>query len=162
MVRSARGGVVDALRFASNIVAELPQIQYLNTDLDLVAPTSLALLIAHLESCGVSPLQPTLGDDSNWYVTFETDDTFVEPCSNIAAMLTAIESAVGDAQQCWNTCTKREFNVGYDCGDEPWSFNQGLSNDTLRRIAASGATLRVTLYPLRNAKVVTAGGDSDP
>ena len=43
----------------------------------------------------------------------------------------------------------REFNIGYDCGEEPWAFNQGLSAETLRRVAAVKASLRWTLYPDR-------------
>jgi hypothetical protein len=127
----------------------VPHIRYLNTDLDLVAPISLAALVLHLQSGRVRPLLPTLGDDGNWYVTFETDDTFDDPDPNIAAMLSAIESATGDARTCWDACTTREFNVGYDCGDEPWAFTQGLSNETLRRMAECGATFRITLYPFR-------------
>jgi hypothetical protein len=137
-------------------MADVPQIQYLNTDLDLVAPISLTPLISHFESAEVRPLAPTLGDDGNWYVTFETVEPFDEPDRNIVAMLCAIESASGEARTCWDSCTKREFNVGYDCGDEPWSFNQGLSNETLRRMADCGATFRITLYPFREGTAVQA------
>jgi len=73
---------------------DVSRIRYLNTDLDLVAPTPLAPLNSHLESRGVSPLRPTLGEDGIWYVTFETDEIFGEPCPNIAAMLSAIESTL--------------------------------------------------------------------
>lgn len=69
-------------------------------------------------------------------------------------MLEAIEAVLGPegdarAAAMWWACTRREFNIGYDCGAEPWAFNQGLSNETLRRIAACGGSLRWTLYPDR-------------
>ncbi len=44
---------------------------------------------------------------------------------------------------------RREFNIGYDCGAEPWAFNQGLSAHLLGRMATAGASLRVTIYPDR-------------
>jgi hypothetical protein len=47
-------------------------------------------------------------------------------------------------------CSRREFNIGYDCGREPWAFNQVLSAQLLSRIAAARASLRVTLYPDRD------------
>ena len=50
-------------------------------------------------------------------------------------------------------CTTREFNLGYDCGAEPWAFNQGLSSELLGRIAAVGASLRLTIYPDREESV---------
>ena len=31
----------------------------------------------------------------------------------------------------------------------PWAFNQGLSSGLLGRVAAVGASLRITLYPSR-------------
>ena len=116
-------------------------------DLDLVASVSLDDLAARLESRGVFPLHVTHGDDGLWYSTFETENDHNEPESNLNEMLSAIESLPATAMQTWNDCTKREFNVGYDCGDEPWAFNQGLSNDTLCRMAQCGTTFRVTLYP---------------
>lgn len=128
---------------------EKPIIRYLNTDLDVVAPRSLEPLISHFERSHIFPLLPTKGDDGRWYITFETEPDYEEPDPNIAFMLNAIETAGGEARACWEACTKREFDVGYDCGDEPWSFNQGISNETLRRMAACGATFRLTLYPHR-------------
>jgi hypothetical protein len=143
-------------------MARVPQIQYLNTDLDLVAPVSLEPLIAHFEAARISPLRPTLGEDGNWYVTLETDEPHEEPDRNIAALLSAIESTTGAARECWDACAKREFNVGYDCGDEPWSFNQGLSNATLRRMADCGATIRITLYPFREVTLVHSNTENNP
>ena len=78
-------------------------------------------------------------------------DSFEEPDANIAKMLNAIESLTHRQRVIWSRCNLREFNIGYDCGDEPWSFNQGLSNETLGRIAVARATVRWTLYPDRPA-----------
>ena len=63
-------------------------------------------------------------------------DNDTEPESNIARLLDAIDSLTDAARAILQRCSTREFNVGYDCGDQPWAFNQGLSNDTLRRMAA--------------------------
>jgi hypothetical protein len=124
-------------------------ITYLNTDLDLISAGDLTPLAEALETAGVPPLHVTQGDDGHWYATFEADKQFAEPKPNIAAMLAVIESFTGPHRSVWDSCTRREFNIGYDCGAEPWAFNQGLSAELLGRMAAAGASLRVTLYPDR-------------
>ena len=126
-------------------------IQYLNTDLDLVSSDDLTLLVASLKQRGLFVLHCTLGDDGLWHSTLETDmdseTHFQSPEETIGAMLNAIESLDDASRQLWKGCSKRELNIGYDCGDEPWAFNQGLTNHTLARVAAAGASLRITLYP---------------
>lgn len=122
-------------------------IRYLNTDLDLVAGRDLVPLANALEARGVSSLFVTPGDDGRSYATFETDNQYETPESNISAMLAAIESLDENVRALWSECSLREFNIGYDCGYEPWAFNNGLTNATLLRIANAGASLRITLYP---------------
>jgi hypothetical protein len=62
-------------------------------------------------------------------------------------MIAVVESLAESLRAVWAGCTLREFNIGYDCGDRPWAFEQGLSTGLLGRIAAVGASLRITLYP---------------
>ncbi len=131
----------------------MEKICYLNTDLDLSCPRYLAPLAAALELRGVRALHVTKGDDGRWYSILEAEPIGIahdqaEPA--LVAMLDAIESLAGEAKEVWSECRVREFNIGYDCGDEPWAFNNGLSNWTLKRIAAAGATLRFTIYPRRD------------
>ena len=125
-------------------------ITYLNTDLDLVSANDLTALGAAFKAAGVRPLHVTPVDDKGWYACFETDEQHTEPEPNIAAMLAVVESLSPPLRSAWAGCSKREFNIGYDCGLEPWSFNQGLSAELLGRMAAAGACLRVTLYPDRD------------
>ena len=134
-------------------------ISYLNTDLDLTSADDLTALSAAFESAGVSPLHVERGDDGLWHATFETDEQHAEPESNIAGMLAAVELLGEPLRSVWAGCTQREFNIGYDCGAEPWAFNQGLSSALLGRMAAAGASLRLTLYPHREQPRAAAGAD---
>lgn len=124
-------------------------IHYLNTDLDLTSSDDLTRLAKVFEAKGASPLHVARSDDGLWRATIETDVHHHDPEPNIAEMLAIIESLPDPLQTDWRRCTQLEFNIGYDCGTEPWAFNQGLSNVLLRRIAAVGASLRITLYPNR-------------
>lgn len=124
-----------------------PVIHYLNTDLDLVCDADLSPIVECFNTFDLYP-HLTEGGDGRWYVMCEDmNDTTPEP--NIVKLLDAIEALSDTTRDLWDRCTKREFNIGYDCGDEPWAFNQGLSNDVLRRMADCGATFRITLYPHR-------------
>lgn len=124
-------------------------IRYLNTDLELTSGDDLTGLAAAFGGAGVFALHVTHGEDGLWSACFETDETYSEPEANIDAMLRLIEKLAAPLRLVWSRCARREFNVGYDCGVEPWAFNQGLSADVLGRIAEAGASLRVTLYPDR-------------
>lgn len=124
-------------------------IFYLNTDLDLTSADDLTALAAAFQAGGVFPLHVTRGEDGLWYACFETEEQHTEPEPNIAAMLAVVETLAPPFRAVWAGCSRREFNIGYDCGLEPWAYNQGLSAELLGRMAAVGASLRWTLYPDR-------------
>ena len=126
---------------------QTPTIRYLNTDLDLVSALDPKMLAAEFKQRGLA-VHVHLGDDGLFYVLCE-DGNDSEPEPNIRRLMDAVDELSMDSRRIWAQCSKREFNVGYDCGNEPWSFNQGLSNDTIRRIANCGASFRITLYPYR-------------
>jgi hypothetical protein len=123
------------------------QIRYLNTDLDLVSSTTLVPLAQVFETKGFFSLHVEQHDDGHWFATLEIDGKSKEPELTIAAMLSVVEQLDEPEQRTWQSLTLCEFNIGYDCGDEPWAFNQGLSNALLQRVAQVGASIRITLYP---------------
>ena len=125
------------------------KIHYLNTDLDLTSAGDLTPLTEAFERAGFLVLNSAKSDDGLWCATIETGETFDDPDSNISAFLEFLESLISDLQFAWWQCGLSEFNIGYDCGMEPWAFNQGLGSKLLGRMASSGASLRVTLYPER-------------
>jgi hypothetical protein len=122
-------------------------ICYLNTDLNLISAEDLTPLAVAFRAQGVSDVYLTPGEDGFWYTTFQVDDQHDEPEPAISAMLAVVESLGESLRAVWSGCTRREFNLGYDCGSKPWAFNQGLSSQLLGRIAAAEASLRITLYP---------------
>lgn len=122
--------------------------RYLNTDLDLISGTALTALATALDARGVFPLHIARADDGRWHARFETAEQHTEPESNIAAVLAVVESLEPSLRADWAGCMRREFNIGYDCGQRPWAFDQALTADLLGRIAGAGASLRITLYPV--------------
>jgi hypothetical protein len=122
-------------------------IHYLNTDLELVSAEDLTSLAAAFEQQGLFPLHVDRREDGLWHAAFETNATYQQPETNIVVILLMIESLKEPLKSVWEACAVREFNIGYECGGEPWAFNQEISNTTLRRIAEVQAALRFTLYP---------------
>lgn len=123
-------------------------IQYLNTDLDISSSDDLTSLASALVAAGTWALLDAMkADDGLWHARFETEADFQEAEPNIAAMVGIVESLDEPLRQAWFRCSLREFNIGYDCGSKPWAFNQALSSELLGRMAAIGASLRLTLYP---------------
>lgn len=97
------------------------KITYLNTDLDLVSKHDLTALAAAFEAGEVRACHTTLCEDGLWRAMFETDEQYDAPEASIAAMLRVIESFAAPLRLTWDNCRLREFNLGYDCGDEPWA-----------------------------------------
>lgn len=123
------------------------RIHYLNTDLDLVSVSDLRSLARLFEACGLFALDVSQRENGLWYARFETEESYDEPEPNIRVMLDAAESLVHEHHTIWLGCSVREFNIGYECGTEPWAFEQRLAQPDLGRIAALGASLRWTIYP---------------
>jgi hypothetical protein len=122
-------------------------IKYLNTDLDLTSAVELTGLASALDALGVYPLHVTQSENGLWCSILETTDQHLEPASNIAAMVAAIELLDEANRAVWFSCTQRDFNVGYDCGVLPLNVNLGISPELLHRVAAIGGSLQISLYP---------------
>ncbi|QDT56191.1 hypothetical protein Pan44_42430 [Caulifigura coniformis] len=101
------------------------QTQYLNTDLDLRSSEDLKPLTSALEARGVPPLHVTQAENGLWYSILETAVQFSAPEPNIAAMVEGIESLDRTATSIWDSCTQRDFNIGYDCGLVPMGLLSG-------------------------------------
>jgi hypothetical protein len=135
------------------------EIHYQSTDLDLRAPLDLALLADSLTSRGLFLYHAGQWHDGSWSARFTVSSGFREPDKDAAAILTAIESLDEPSQRLWAACMSRDFNIGYQCGEGPWGFNQQLSAATLTRIAAAGTGLVITIYPVLDTEAVEAAVD---
>lgn len=122
-------------------------ICYLNTDLYLISANDLTPIAEIFKAHGILSLQLARAEDGLWYANIEWDDEHGPPESAIADMITVVESFDDLQRRIWLGCTRCEFDIGYDCGEKPWAFNQGLSTELLGRMAAVRASLRITLYP---------------
>ena len=92
--------------------------KYLNTDLDLVCDIDPAL-VSEFESRDL--FVHVRHEGEQFHVLCEAHNA-PEPEPNIETLLDAIDALPVAARAIWNRCSLREFNVGYNCGDDPHSF----------------------------------------
>ena len=95
------------------------RICYFNTDLDLISSEDLTALASAFEAGSVPPLHITRREDDLWHASCETTEQIGEPEENIVTKLVAVESLEEGPRAAWSTCTRREVNIGFDCGAKP-------------------------------------------
>jgi len=135
---------------------------YIDTDLELFASFDLTALAAVLEAQELFPLHVTQQEDGCWmagfeFATIEGDEKYADPESTIMGMLDIVEALEGEARTLWNSCSLRNFDIGYACGEEPFAFHHRISNSTLLRIANVGGAMEITLYGMRGQQGDEAG-----
>ncbi|WP_437186714.1 hypothetical protein SH668x_000063 [Planctomicrobium sp. SH668] len=108
-------------------------IHYLNCDLDLASPDDLSPIAAALEAGGVHSLHVTQRDDSSWIATFETDEQHTEPDSNIAAILTVIESLDAPSSQ---SGTAAPNGISISVTIAGWNLGNSIRRSRLRHLNA--------------------------
>ncbi len=122
------------------------QTGYANTDLMIAADAIPTALKSAFERHEYYDLWERESEEGRWEGSFETARQHKKPNPNIADFLSVIETFDAAELSQWQACTEREFDLGYHAGMEPFSFSQPLSEETIRRIAAAGAALRITIY----------------
>jgi hypothetical protein len=144
---------------------------YRVTDLVLHSTSDLTVLAEALQARGMIAMQRAI----EWHRTAAGElmwafqagfcgESFNGPEVEIAAMLAVVESLDPRARALWDNCSLREFDFAYDCGVSPFAVHHDLSAGTMARLAAAGASLRITLYACdpREIKTTDPGAAPDP
>jgi hypothetical protein len=125
------------------------KFRYLNTDLDLMAEEDLRPLARALQRHDMLTLGVETDNHGSWRATLEANRMARTPNGHIAAIINAAEALDGKPRMLRDRCRRRECNIGYECGDKPWAFNQVVQHRLLKRMVKLGLALRITLYPSR-------------
>jgi len=133
--------------------------RYRVTDLCLYSACDLTTLAAALVARGlVHSDGPRWFDGEEWleiagpqwYWRFQAgcEDQRDHPEPEMIALVAAVETLDPPERAAWDGCSRRVFDLGYDCGVRPFAVRHDLSIETLSRLAAVGGSLRLTLYAL--------------
>jgi len=137
-------------------------IRFLNVDLDVRSDRSLRSLTEDLALRGMFNLRPSDEQAGEQFACYELDGHASTAQQTLVAMLSILEAMSPDARETWDAATAREFNLGYDCGTEPWAYNDGVGPDVIRRVAELGGALRITLYPEQSSLAKPPNAPTEP
>lgn len=126
----------------------MPNIHFLNVDLDLESKASLASIV---ETFGKDVV--VLHHNTAREFCTASFEAVGSGCSGdaesaISSLCLLVENLPEDARRIWDECCTRVFDIGYESGDSPKSFRSILHPETIKRVAALGAAIMVTIYPL--------------
>ncbi len=124
------------------------ETEYANTDLDILSPVAFDVLNAEL-SATCCQLHYAQMDGGGWTASYEANRLNTDAPSDIGAFLSVINALSDKARSQLSACSKRDFNIGFHCGDN-WAYNYELPNDTIAAVGLAGFSVSVTLYPARN------------
>ena len=127
------------------------EIQYLNTDLEIESVNDLSLIV---EDFGEDVMVHHHGEINGYQhasFSFSGAGMYVGADGAINAFCSLIENLSEEARKVWNGCCTRVFDIGYDSGSTPRSFRSEVRASTIQRAAAVGASIAVTIYPLRDS-----------
>ena len=120
-------------------------IQFLNVDLDITSGSDLSELAAAFGDA-VTVLHSGRMDD-DWTLSLEVSTEEDSADAVIRRFCDLVEALPTDATDTWCRAKRREFNVGYMCGDEPAFFDSILETETVDLIARNKASIITTIYP---------------
>lgn len=117
---------------------------YLATDLEIEGDTDLTPMVAFF------------GDDVSVHFCGQVGATY-RAAFGLAGIAIHAEEAIelycalvnglpDDLRATWDRLARVDFDIGYQAGDDPKSWSTRVSRESLRRVAAVGGDVVVTIY----------------
>ncbi len=129
-----------------------PKTSFLNVDLDLESQSDLVPLIEALGPVYV--LHQT--HEATFVASLEIEEVGLDCRATISALLDLVDALDEKARQRWDNCTLRRFDIGIQSGIDPRMVQYDLPARLVKRIAAAGSDLVVTVYGARDRSPLPA------
>lgn len=126
------------------------EVRYLNTDLEIESEADLSKIV---EEFGEDVLVLHHGEIRGYqHASFEiagsTRSTSADDIMNSFCAL--VEAFSEEAREIWDGCCSRVLDIGYESGTSRQNFHSEIRADTIERVARIGASVLITIYPLRS------------
>ncbi len=144
---------------------------FINLDLELESTESVQSLITELENevflgyCGdfdelgmmeLRAYKTIEGKDVDLYTTFDDSEDEVGGADIfINEFCKLIENLSISSKRVWDKCHRKEFDLGFQCGNTPKTFKTIIQSSTIKRCAELGASIMFTVYPHHNYDFVS-------
>ena len=122
-------------------------VQYLNTDLEIESKSDLSKIV---EELGEDVTVLHHGEMRGYqHASFEiAGGSSRDADAIINSFCTLVEGLSKEVREIWDGCVSRVFDVGYESGTSPQSFQSEIRASTIQRVAEIGASIVITIYPL--------------
>lgn len=126
---------------------------FLNVDLDIESKYDISAIIRDFGD-KVFILNDEPYSEGSYNLSVELNDSWCQqdPEGLILGYIELIKNFSDDAKDAWNRAHKKSFDLGYECGFQPYSINNELSNSTINAVASVGASVIFTLYSVQKEK----------
>jgi hypothetical protein len=126
---------------------------FLNVDLDIESKYDISPIIRDFGD-KVFILNDEPYSEGSYNLSVELNDSWCQqdPEGLILGYIELIKNFSDDAKDAWNRAHKKSFDLGYECGFQPYSINNELSNSTINAVASVGASVIFTLYSVQKEK----------
>lgn len=123
----------------------MSEVRFLNVDLEVSSRTDLEWLV---EEFGGDATKLYCGPSRGHFVaTFEIPGLSGEANGLIGNFCHLVENLPVDARRAWDDAFLKVFDIGYESGSAPKSYQSELRPETVAAVARIGASLRITVYP---------------
>ena len=121
------------------------EVRYLNTDLEIESKGELSKIV---EEFAESVLVLHHGEVRGYqHASFEIAGGSVDADGTINSFCLLLESLPNEVREVWDACCSRVFDVGYQSGASPQTFRSEIRASTIQRVANTGASVVITIYP---------------
>ena len=122
-------------------------IDFLNTDLEIESKDDLSRIVEEFGE-DVSVLHH--GEIRGYqHASFEIAAAARSADEVINYFCALVEALPEDARADWQNCCSRVFDIGFVSGTSPQNYRSEIRSATMQRVAALGASLAITIYPLQ-------------
>lgn len=120
-------------------------VRYLNVDLEIESKSDLSKIV---EEFGEDVIVLHCGEMRGYqHASFEAPNPS-EADHIINHFCLLVEELTKEAREVWDGCCSRVMDVGYESGTTPRNFRSEIRASTVQRVAAIGASIVITIYPL--------------
>jgi len=126
---------------------------FLNVDLDIESKYDISPIVRDFGD-RVFILNNEPYSQESYNLSVELNDSWCQqdPEGLILSYIELIKNFSDDAKDAWNKAHKKAFDLGYECGFQPYSINNELSANTINAVTSVGASVIFTLYSVQKEK----------
>jgi len=131
----------------------MEKVGYLNIDLLITSKEKLTPIIEQFGEDVVVLYDGEWG--SHYRASFEIAGSHAAANEDILYFCSLIKGLTGEAKIQWENALSKEFDIGFESGAAPESYSTDIKSQVVAAVAAAGASLTITIYPIGLARKYT-------